>query len=257
MRLATSNRHHGIPRSFLGSSDDRNISIINAQEHADFHAVAGHLPPDYFLRRMILSVVNWKNDRGKSLPANVFQGFLEELTSDKWSQMYQLGTIQEIDKSETEDDIFLARTAIHIQQQICREQYDTADAFHAICQRQHLSPRRVAFRNAAMDFLGRDSPTEALRRYLLDTSYHDIKWVKPLSLSVRSRLLTLLRKGAPEKPSRHRQRDILDSMEYHRDRLLTCMATWEPRISDFTSVISKHSDIPFFQDYLKRHHSLV
>lgn len=249
MHLGYSNRHHGVPRSFLGSSEKGNLSIVDAVEHSDFHTMAGHLPPDYLMRRAILSAADWRDEDGKALPPSVFEGLLEELTVPDWKKMYQPGTIRDAFRDEPEE-IQFAKAAIHIQMQICREQYDTADALNATLRQRHLSPKRVAFRGAMNEFFLHSNPADAIRQYLLDVNDNDIKWVKPLSLSVRSRLLTVLRDGKPEKPARNNQRDMHDVIQEHRDRLVMCMNSWEPRITEFETVIAQNRAIPFFRQFL-------
>ncbi len=249
MQLGYSNRHHGVPRSFLGSSDQSNLSLVDAEEHGLFHAMAGHLPPDYLMRRAILSAADWTDKEGKALPAPLFEGMLAELTPSDWKQLYQPGTIRETFQDVYEEVTF-AKAAIHVQMQICREQYDVADALHATLREKHLSPKRVAFRHAMGSFFYHTNPADAIRQYLLDVNEHDIKWVKPLSMSVRSHVFNVLREGKPERPARNRRRDIYDSLEDHRDRLITCMERWEPRVSEFETVIAHNRAIPFFNQFL-------
>ncbi len=251
MQLGYSNRHHGVPRSFLGSSEQSNLSLVDAEEHGLFHAMAGHLPPDYLTRRSMLSSVDWTDRYGKMLPAEVFEDVLNELTPSDWGSMYQPGAIRSGFQHEWEEKDF-AKGAIHVQMQICREQYDVADALNSTLRRQHLSPRRVYFRNAISNFFHEENPTDVLRKYLLDVSDHDVKWIKPLSMSVRSRLLTALKDGKPEKPSVRRSRDMEDIMVEHRRRLASCMHSWEPRVTTFETFIASHTEtVPMFRDYLQ------
>ncbi len=251
MHSGYSNRHHGVPRSFLGSSEGkRNLTIVDAQEHEDFHDMAGHLPPDYFVRRAALSMIDWKDTRGHSIPLYVYYGLLEEMTATKWHDMYQPGTIRTHMKVDEEKASF-AKTSIHIQTHLCSEQYAVGDAINAVLHNGNISPERTSFRSDMTSFFNRENPAEALRQYLLDeNNERDLKWVKPLDVSVRSRLLTTLQRVKPEKPGRFYQRNIEDLLERHRSLLMECMNNWEPRISDFEPFIQMHREIPFFNKYL-------
>jgi hypothetical protein len=257
MSSGYSNRHHGVPRSFLGSGEgNRNLSIVDVQEHAQFHEVAGHIPPDYFLRRSILSTVDWRTDMGEALPSDVYFQILDELTVPDWRSMYEHGSIRTHMSAEHDRPLF-AKAAIHVQNHVCAEQYAVADALNAVLRNANVSPERTAFRDRLGKFFGNDNPAKALRTFLIDSNDHDLKWVKPLSQSVRSRILTALTEAKPERPGRYFRRNMEDILEEHRQRLQACIDLWEPRVSQFESFIMQHRELPFFQRYLSVKENLV
>jgi hypothetical protein len=251
MHSGYSNRHHGVPRSFLGSGEGTlNLTIVDAQEHADFHEMAGHIPPDYFVRRAVLSMIDWKDSMERRLPSFIFFDLLDELTIKNWHSMYQPGTIRTQIKGDHEKESF-AKASIHVHTYLCNEQYAVGDAINAVLRNGNISPERTGFREDITSFFDRDNPAEALRHYLLaDNDKGDLKWVKPFDPGIRSRLLSTLRQVKPEKPGRHYKRNVEDILETHRDRLVGCINQWQPRISDFESFIQMNGEVPFFKRYL-------
>lgn len=252
MQRSYSNRHHGVPRSFLGSSEgDGNLTVVDAEEHTRFHEMAGHLPPDYFIRKAILSAVDWRSSMGKVLPVEIFANVLDEVRAGNWHSMYQDKTVRTRMHSENENHSF-ARAAIHIQNHLCDEQYAVSDAIYAVQRNGNIAPERVGFREDILDFFQKENPFAAIRAYLLDSTKTDLKWVKPLELQIRSRLLEILRKSQPENKGDYHKRNMEDLLQQHRECLIDCINGWEPRIQKFETFIMQNSRKILYKEFLDR-----
>lgn len=239
MKPGTSNRHHGVPRSFTGSNDDSNLTTLDEREHARFHLMAGHQPPCFFTRGLLLSSVDWQNAAGSSIPVGAFRAAFAQLMQPDWKNLYVRGTVRDPGQVHSGEEGYWARAAVHLNNRLYEESFLTADAMAYLESGQHPRPSSRGFRSDAMEFFGAVSPPEAAASYFISrTGSGDYKWTKPLLQPVRREMLGVLRGAKPEVRRNKQRAELLQLLEEHRHRLLGCLSGWEPRSRDYERLIS-------------------
>lgn len=248
----STNLHHGVPRSFTGAFIQQNISKVDRQEHEDFHAMAGHLPPDFFVRKIVLSSVDWKNAEGLVLPIGFFRDMLGQLLCDDWRKLYKNGVFARPnnDIRGIESD---ALKSIHVHSHIAAEGYLNAGALEFLHAGTHIPPQDVGYLNNAMNYFEEESPTGVLNAFLRSSNDKgDIKWSKPLLSSVRRDLLETIRLARPEQMRRSYHDRMEHVLESHRAFLRTTAVHWKPNTADYQSIIERNYRQPAFSAFLKQ-----
>jgi len=242
------NDHHGVPQSFLGSNDGKtNITRMPVSLHNAFHHMAGHLPPASFMRKLMLSSVNWHEEDGKMLPPGLCKDVLEEFTPKDWRHLYQNGAIRPVDEQNATNG--QTKSAIHIYLNLWEEQRLVADAFQALGVSQYISKDSRAFTKDAMLFFNTDNPVNAMHGYLTAENDHEQRlWTKPLRNNLNREMSKLTASVVTEHLTLTSRKKLLQTLNDHHMRLSDRAKQWEPVMADSLDSIaaygqSRHEDL--------------
>lgn len=232
------NDHHGLPRSFLGSSDQTvNISRLYKYEHDAFHQVAGHLPPDGFLRTVTLSSIGWKNPSGLSIEEDFYRELLSQLTPLTWESMYQRAAINHFLRQDEPDRYGMA--ALHMHQLLQSEMRVVRQIIQSLLvgSLEQTQPLQKTIRY--LDFFRRDNPVSAMYAFLTEISEDgDKKWAKPLNPSVYSKLCSVTKNPLLVYRRRSTYSHLLKLMEGHLQRLVVVSREWTPHLREVEDNLS-------------------
>jgi len=195
------------------------------------------------MRQLLLASVTWQ-EQGKVLPAGLYEDMLPLITHERnWQELYYDEAVHEETSATNGRRDAFARASAHISTGIAGEFALIAEQTNRLWTHQLLRPGDSPFLDDTMRFFQADSPTAALKKYLLEgQETGERTWIKPLQDSVFYQLLTLL-KGAHPESLTHKKRSTLFSMLCdHRSRMALCMRQWTPNINNYTESLADHAE---------------
>ena len=249
-----SNEHHGLPRSFTGSSDICNLTRVNEYEHEEFHTMAGHAPPDFFIRTLMLSSIRWRDENDKGIPPAMIADVINAVMKDDWRDNYSKKAFLSPEKCPQSFHRF-AIASIHIHEHLLREQQLTCQSAKRIFKAKKSAEDAVLFRQSAAAFfhVNDADPLKTISRFLTSESrIHGIKWSKPLHNDIRSALVEIVRHPT-EYIGKRRSETIRDVLSQHRENLVSCLSHWQPNISAYLPYIQNKAKERMFQLFLEEH----
>lgn len=227
----STNLHHGVPRSFTGTNEDENLSATDIREHAFFHVVTGHQPPDFFHRDVLLSSVDWRSGSGLALPIGFYRDAIKLLLRENWQDCYSENTIRT--ESRCDFELFVC-ASIHIQNKLIRESYQAADALNFIRSGAHLSPRSKSFLKESSKFFGQHSPAGIMNEFMwARNGKGEYKWSKPVTPEFRFELHKITRSKGLEQPNRKYNRNLEELMQEYRRQLQVRLFDWSPNPEEY------------------------
>jgi hypothetical protein len=229
------NDHHCVSRSFLGSNESINISSIPVQEHNAFHKAAGYRPPDFFLRKLLLSSVHWHDQEGHFIAQGFYDDVLDVLMKDDWRTLYVSSAIKRPSGGNGQ-----TKSAAHLQLHVYEEQNVASDAIGALAMGKYVCKETRDFVNDVMLFYQTNEPAGVMYKYLTDrNSQEDFKWVKPLLPNIHSELCTLAKRARVEYMAKENRAKLMQRLMHHRHDLVECAQSWQPSLHDsFDAIVS-------------------
>ncbi len=245
------NDHHCVPRSFLGSNADINVSRLSVPEHDAYHRVAGFRPPDFLIRKVLLASINWHDAEGKMIPARLYQEAFMLLTPDDWRSFYDSSSMRRIEEAPNGNGA--TKAAVHVHMHLWEEQAMVAEAIASVGISRYLSPQVRDFSNNFMSFFRTDDPIAALRNYLQDSSEtKERKWTKPLTPSAFSHFCDLTKSKVNEVMSVNSRQQLLTALVDHHVQLNRCIGRWQPSVIDNIAAIAEYGQSKM-EDLLRKH----
>lgn len=212
------NDHHGLPRSWGGSSCSENITRMYKDRHDAFHGILGHRPPDFSARTLVLASIL---SRKPALPAGVTGRLLEEFTPADWRMNYLPRALRD---RRREPSTALLGSAMHLANHLHHELQMVMQAINLVHWNQRPGEAAQAFNDRADEFFDTQDPGRRLRRFLTEVDGTDFSWTKPLRPSLRSYAARLADEGA-EMPGAA----MVSVLMMQRRRLLQAALEWQPQ----------------------------
>lgn len=233
------NEHHCVPRSFLGSNCEHNISRAPVTEHDQFHRIMGFSPPDFMMRKVVLASINWHQSDGRMIPVDWYQKTLDSLFREDRQSFYYDESIR--NKSEVCHEK-LVQYAVHLRIHILEEQRMTADALRAIILSRYLDRETVEFSMDAMLLFKAPRPVDTITEFLTASNASgELLWTKALRPTVQKEF-RVFKKSVDTEPMDVGGRErLINLLEAHNNRLLAAVNLWKPNGASTASKFSVYA----------------
>lgn len=231
------NDHHCVSHSFLGSNEGINITKVPVHEHNAFHKAAGYRPPDFLLRKLLLSSVHWHDQNGHFISQGFYDDALDALMRDDWRTLYVPSAIKRPNGGNGH-----TKPAMHLQLHVYEEQNVASDAIGALAMGRYVCKETRDFVNNIMMFFKTNMPVSVVYKYLTDVNKdRERKWVKPLLPDVHSELCTLAKKARVEHMQKKNRAKLMQRLMQHRHDLVESAQNWQPSLHDSFDAIVEYA----------------
>lgn len=229
------NEHHGVPRSFLGSSVDENITKLYADEHAAFHKLAGHVLPDAFLRLQTLHTAFWTSHSGKMLPVGLVRDLLATTSDLNWRTPYTHEAIHDV-SAVGQKRVMMA--SVHLRVLLLKERRILLNLCRSILLEEKLDDSHCQIVQNTMNFFGSNDPIQALWGFQMSkTSKHERKYTKPCNPTYHYDVSHALSSAHLEHRSRH-DRAIFEAILFEQlNNVNLRIESHQPKLEEYPDAI--------------------
>ncbi len=254
MPIDENDDHHGVPFSFTGSNESLNLSEIQKGIHNYFHRMAGHSPPCFVGRKILIASTDWRSISGYGIPVEYYRDALGALMKDNWKHLYRTEAIRPETSEEREN---FARGAIHLYMHLAQEKDFTEDARNARGGIVNVSSHRQKFLKNALSFFETKKPTEAIKRLMNQTNEKgEYRWTKPFAKGARRRINEFAPYTKLQTIRRDDKEELRELLAEHSRKISEVMRIWEPNITTYANVIQELKNQPFFEAFLRNQEQL-
>lgn len=244
------NEHHGVPRSFLGSSTSENLTKLYAAEHTEFHAIAGHIPPDAFLRIQTLQFCTWHDGEGKMIPVSLIEELLVSTSDTDWTTPYEPQAIFSIENSSANR---VTMAAVHLRRLLLQERSLLSRLLHFKAeQRKSIVPLEKIQRT--FEFFGTENLLDVFRDFQASrTSTQERKFTKPCTPDYHGRICSVLHEAQPERRTRPLNQRIDEVLVQQWQNLQSRFQTYTPKLEDYPEAIIEFHRIQMQEALFQMH----
>lgn len=237
----SSNDHHCVSRAFLGSYASVNITRMDAVGHSQFHRIMGYSTPDFMMRNICLSSINWHEKDGRKIPFDWYKKVLGFLSPSDWRSLYLDETFRNPHEVGNET---LLQSAVHIRLHLLEEQQKTNDAIRAVLMAEYLKRPTVEYSmNAMLLFGNAPRPVETVYHFLTEANESgDRKWTRPMKPADFNQLRGLTRNCESQEVDISYPEKLMRLLDEHSARLNKWMHSWQIHGTGDASKLAEYAE---------------